>query len=171
MNTPRTLKSAESAETIRLTIPVSKEVHETFQRLAKASGMSVGRSMGDWLGDTLEAAEFMAVTMEKARAAPKLVIQELQAYTLGLSDELSDVMAIVRRKGEQERAAAVAAGQGPRLRGEGPGATAAAQEVAAIRRKDGQERVAVSAAAQAPRLVIRGGKSTTDKTGPRGKKA
>lgn len=95
-------------QTIRLTIPVSAEVHATFTRLAKASGKSVGRSMGEWLGDTLEASEFLAVTMERARQSPRLVIRELQAYTLGLNDELMDVMATVRARGVADRARGVA---------------------------------------------------------------
>ena len=65
---------------VRLTISVTPEVHATFQRLSNASGMSISRAMGEWLGDTLDAADFMATTVERARSAPKLVIQELQAY-------------------------------------------------------------------------------------------
>ena len=87
---------------VRLTISVTPEVHATFQRLSNASGMSISRAMGEWLGDTLDAADFMASTVERARAAPKLVIQELQAYTLGLSDELSGVMERVRQKVQDE---------------------------------------------------------------------
>ena len=109
---------------VRLTISVTPEVHATFQRLSNASGMSISRAMGEWLGDTLDAADFMATTVEKARAAPKLVIQELQAYTLGLSEELSGVMERVRQKGEDDRREK-AAGQGPRLRGAGPAAARA----------------------------------------------
>ena len=45
--------SIDKTETIRVTVPVSKEVQEVFKRIAEASGSSVGRSMGDWLADTL----------------------------------------------------------------------------------------------------------------------
>ena len=128
--------TSPTSENIRLTISITPEVHSTFQRLSKVSGKSISRSMGEWLGDTLDAAEFMASTLERARQAPKMVVQELQAYTLGLSDELSDVMQIIRKKGQEDRAAA--GGEGPRLRGEGP---------------------AVAVEAPTPRPVIRGGKS------------
>lgn len=138
MLTPPTLK--EPVETIRLTIPVSKEVHATFQRLAKASGSSIGRAMGDWLGDTLEAAEFMAETMERARAAPKIVMQEMHAYALGLADETGTLLNDIRKKAQTQR----------------------------VRQPDGGGR---AAAGPSPRPVIRGGKSTTDKAGPRGKKS
>ena len=89
---------------VRLTITVSPKVHQVFQRLAKASSMPTGRAMGDWLGDTLDAAEFMAVNMEKARAAPRLVAQELHAYALGLSDEMGDIIKKMREKGTEDRA-------------------------------------------------------------------
>lgn len=89
---------------VRLTITVSPKVHETFQRLAKASSMSTGRAMGDWLGDTIDAAEFMAVNMEKARSAPRLVAQELHAYSLGLADEMGEIMQKLRQKGAEDRA-------------------------------------------------------------------
>ena len=89
---------------VRLTITVSPKVHQTFQRLAKASSMSTGRAMGDWLGDTIDAAEFMAVNMEKARSAPRLVAQELHAYSLGLAEEMGEVINKLREKGTEDRA-------------------------------------------------------------------
>lgn len=84
---------------IRLTIPVTPEVHEAFTRIAKASRMPVGRAMGDWLGDTIDAASYMATTLEKARAAPRIVAQEIHAYALGLADETGALLAKVREKG------------------------------------------------------------------------
>jgi hypothetical protein len=109
------------APNIRLTISVTPEVHATFERIAKSTSRSISRAMGEWLGDTLEAADYMANTVERARAAPKAVIQELQAYTLGVTDELGTLMETVRRKGDEDRRAR-AVGEGPRLRGEGPAA-------------------------------------------------
>ena len=61
-----------------MTIPVSAEVHEAFTRIAKATKMPVGRAMGEWLGDTIEAAQLMAEKLEQARAAPRLVMQEMR---------------------------------------------------------------------------------------------
>ena len=63
--------------------------------------MSTGRAMGEWLADTLDAATFMASTMEKARAAPKLVAQELHAYALGLGDETGALLERMREKGRE----------------------------------------------------------------------
>lgn len=106
MHTPPT---SSKPEIVRLTIPVSREVHDTFTRLAKASSMSTGRAMAEWLGDTLDAATFMAHTMERAREAPKLVARELHAYALGLGDESTDLIEKLRAKGAADRAAGAGA--------------------------------------------------------------
>lgn len=90
---------------VRLTISVTPEVHATFQRLAKGSSVSISKSMGEWLGDTLEAAEFMAMKIEQARAAPKIVMAEMHAYALGLADETGAAIERVRKRGQEDRAA------------------------------------------------------------------
>lgn len=129
---------------VRLSITVTPEVHAAFRRLADATGISMGRAMGEWLGDTLEAVEFMAEKMEQARAAPRLVMQEMHAYALGLADETNQVLAQVKQR---ERDA----------RGSAGGARTRAHQV--------------SADAPSPRLVIRGGKSPQGKVGHRGGKS
>lgn len=105
MRTPPTLprslsiKAEPPAAEIRLTIPVSVEVHEAFTRIAQVTKQPVGRAMGEWLADTVDAANFMAQTLEKARAAPKLVAQELHAYALGIGDETSELLRKLREEG------------------------------------------------------------------------
>lgn len=47
--------------------------------------------MGEWLRDTVEAADLMASTMERARAAPKVVTAELHAMMLGLADHTKEL--------------------------------------------------------------------------------
>jgi predicted translin family RNA/ssDNA-binding protein len=103
------MTSTPSSQNIRLTITVTPEVHEAFQRFAKAAGMSLGRAMGEWLGDTVEAAEFTATKMEQARAAPKVVMREMHAYALGLADETGQLMNTLREKGRAERSGAARA--------------------------------------------------------------
>lgn len=39
--------------------------------------------MGDWLADTAEGAQFVAMKMEEARKAPKTVMREFQAMARG----------------------------------------------------------------------------------------
>ncbi len=85
-----------TAERVRLTISVTPEVHAAFTRFAAASGLSLSRAMGEWLGDTLEAVEFTARKVEEARAAPKLVMRELHAYALGMADEAGAAMASMK---------------------------------------------------------------------------
>ena len=75
----------------RVSVPVTEEVLEIFQRLAKAGNMSTGRAMAEWLADTSEAAELMASTMERARAAPKLITAELHAMMLGMADQTKEL--------------------------------------------------------------------------------
>ena len=99
-----TMTSPPSPSNVRLTISVTPEVHATFQRLAKGSGMSISKAMGEWLGDTLEAAEFMATKIEQARAAPKIVMREMHAYAQGLVDETGALMDRMREEGRQARA-------------------------------------------------------------------
>lgn len=75
----------------RVSVPVTDEVLEIFQRLAKAGNMSTGRAMAEWLSDTAEAAQLMASTMERARSAPKIVTAELHAMMLGMADQTKEL--------------------------------------------------------------------------------
>lgn len=101
---------------VRLTISVTEEVHATFSRLAKASNMSMSSAMGQWLEDTVEAANFMALKCEQAKAAPKLVMAEMHAYAMGLADETGILMESMRDKGRKARAKADGGNEGaPKL--------------------------------------------------------
>ena len=75
----------------RVSVPVTADVLAVFERLAKASNMSTGRAMAQWLADTVDAAELMASTCERARAAPKLVTAELHAMMLGMADQTKEL--------------------------------------------------------------------------------
>ena len=86
---------------LRLTISVSPEVHDTFQLLAEASGVSISRAMGDWLDDTRDGAAFMAEIVRKAREAPRVAARELHAYALGLSEMTGDLIEEIRQKGRE----------------------------------------------------------------------
>jgi hypothetical protein len=96
---PSPLAMTETAQKpIRLTITVTPEVHAAFERLSTASGMSMSKCMGEWLGDTLDAVEYTANMVEKARAAPKIVMKELHAYALGMADETQALLKTMRHK-------------------------------------------------------------------------
>ena len=75
----------------RISVPVDGDTLAIFERLAKAGNMSTGRAMAEWLKDTVEAAELMAATMERARAAPKVVTAELHAMMLGMADQTKEL--------------------------------------------------------------------------------
>lgn len=85
----------------RVSVPVTADVLAVFERLAKAGNMSTGRAMAEWLADTVEAAELMACTMERARIAPKLVTAELHAMMLGMSDQTKELMDKFSKMGKQ----------------------------------------------------------------------
>lgn len=93
------MTSTPSPSTLRVSVTVTPEVYAAFKRLADAGSMSMSRAMGDWLGDTVEAAEFMAEKMEQARAAPRIVMREMHAYALGLADETGAMLDQIRKKG------------------------------------------------------------------------
>ena len=133
-----------SPERIRLTITVTPEVHAAFTRMAEVSGISIGRCMGDWLGDTIEGVEMITGQLAKAREAPRLVAQELRQWALGAVDQADQLLADMR--------------SGKVRMAPGEGGSALARP---------------AAGAPSPRPVIRGGKSpgkTRNKgatTGPR----
>ena len=90
----------------RVSVPVSSEVLDTFERIAAAGNMSTGKAIASWLEDTLDAAEYLATKMVQARAAPKLVAAELHAYALGMADETNQLMKDLQAKGRADRVAA-----------------------------------------------------------------
>lgn len=104
------MTTTPTPERIRLTISVTPEVHEVFTRMSESSGLSLGRCMGDWLADTVEGAQFVALKMEEARKAPAMVMREMQAFSKGLHAETVAAADQMRRRGAasaaQPRAAA-----------------------------------------------------------------
>ena len=162
MNTPHAQKPLfADQKPVRVTVPVTPEVQEAFQRLAAASGISTGKAMGDWLKDTLEGALAMAEMLEKARAAPKQAVRQMHSYVLGLTDVTSELLADLSKRsrkgataaGRQTPPSAGSAGEGAPPRGEGPTARKAA---------------AAAKAPLPPRTVIRGGKSPKTPKKPKG---
>lgn len=82
----------------RVTVPVSSDVLDAFRSLASVSGVSVGKAMGDWLADTLDAVYFMTELLKKAKEAPKLAALEIQAYGRGITGIADDLMHDLRAK-------------------------------------------------------------------------
>lgn len=82
---------------IRTTISVDREVHDIFVKMADAAKMSVSRCMGEWLADTAEGAQFVAQKMVEARQSPMLVMREMQAYSVGITQEVDKTVAQMRK--------------------------------------------------------------------------
>ena len=133
MNTARPPKTqAEplaTSEKVRVTVPVSPQVLEAFQRLSAAQGVSTGRAMGEWLSDTLEGVEYMADLLVKARTAPKLAVRELHAYATGLTDLTSELIEDLKARSSSRGDRAASPGAARTRRGPaGGGAVAAARK-------------------------------------------
>ena len=94
--TPVPSPREHSPEKVRVTVPIPTDVHDAFKRLASASGSSVGRAMGEWLSNMVDAVHFTAHTMEKARSAPALAMREMHLYAQGLADETGEVVRRMR---------------------------------------------------------------------------
>jgi hypothetical protein len=47
--------------------------------MSSASGVSLGKCMGDWLNDTMDGAQFVALKMEEARQAPRVVMRRMHS--------------------------------------------------------------------------------------------
>ena len=87
----------------RVSVPIDSDTLAVFERLAKVSGSSTGKAIAEWLSDTVEGAELMASTMERARSAPKLVTAELHAMALGLSENTKELMDKFSKMGKAAR--------------------------------------------------------------------
>lgn len=71
------MKKPPSPDRVRLTITVSLDTHEAFQHYADAAGVSIGRAMGDWLGEQLHAVTHAALRFEEIREAPRQIADQL----------------------------------------------------------------------------------------------
>lgn len=87
-----------TAALVRTTISVRPEVLDVFRRLSASSGLSLSKGIGDWLTDTVEAAEAMADLVEKARSQPKMVARQLQGYAMGLTEMTNDLLEDLRNR-------------------------------------------------------------------------
>lgn len=90
-------------ERIRTTISLTPEALAVFKRMADAGNMSVSRCMGDWLIDTLDAAEMITAKMEDAKVAPMRVLKEMRALVSGLGDAVMDSEKDVRQRRAEGR--------------------------------------------------------------------
>lgn len=83
---------------VRMTVPVPEHVREAFQRLAASQGCSVGKAMGDWLADTVEAVEAMTALLSEAKDRPRRALMEVNSYATSMAGITQDVIQLVSRR-------------------------------------------------------------------------
>jgi len=105
MNTP-------PIKPIRVTVPVTPEVLELFQRLSVVTGKSVGRLMGEWLDETRGGLEPVIEIMRNFKSAPKAAVEALQLHANALNEMTAEVVRDAMRLDPE--AAAVAGRQAER---------------------------------------------------------
>jgi hypothetical protein len=84
---------------IRLTVDLRPEVYESFRVIAEAQRLGIGRTIGDWLESTEEAARFTAQIVSEAKANPKRVAERLHGYAAGLAVEAEGLIAAAKGAG------------------------------------------------------------------------
>lgn len=85
---------------VRLTIPVSPEVHAVFVRMAEAFRRPAGRLMGEWLHDHLQAAEDVCRTVEGMRSAQSKAAS-LGALAASYADQADSVISSVKNEAQR----------------------------------------------------------------------
>jgi hypothetical protein len=84
---------------IRLTVDLRPEVYESFRVIAESQRLGIGRTIGDWLESTEEAARFTAQVVSDAKSNPKQVAQRLHAYASALSVESEGLIGAAKGAG------------------------------------------------------------------------
>lgn len=73
-------------KTIRVSVPVTPEVLAKFQRFAEVSGLSVGKSMADWLRDTMSGLDAMVDILESHKRRPSEAMEKLALLASSIQD-------------------------------------------------------------------------------------
>lgn len=73
-------------KTIRVSVPVSPEVLEKFKRFSEASGLSLGKSIGDWLKDTASGLDAMTDILEAHKRSPSQAMEKLSLLASAMQD-------------------------------------------------------------------------------------
>lgn len=76
-------------KTTRVSVPITPEVLAKFQRFSEASGLSVSKSIGDWLKDTASGLDAMTEILEAHKRSPAQAMARLSTYASALQDMTS----------------------------------------------------------------------------------
>jgi len=92
--------SRAKAERVRLTVSVPANALAVYRRMADVSGVSVGRSIGDWLSDTVQGAEAMVELIEMAKAQPLKAAAQVHAAAVKANSLTTELMRKLSTEGE-----------------------------------------------------------------------
>ena len=79
-------------KTMRISVPITADVLAKFQRFSDASGLSLGRSISDWLRDTVAGLDAMTDILETHKKTPSQAMQKLAVYAAALQDMTSGAL-------------------------------------------------------------------------------
>lgn len=79
-------------KTQRVSVPITPEVLAKFQRFSDASGLSVSKSIGDWLKDTVSGLDAMTDILEAHKRSPAQAMERLTTYASALQDMTSETL-------------------------------------------------------------------------------
>ena len=91
------MTSTPTPKTTRVSVPVTPEVLAKFQRFSEASGLSLGKSMGDWLRDTAAGLDAMTEILEMHKRAPAEAIAKFQGLATSLQAVTSEALENMKR--------------------------------------------------------------------------
>ena len=81
---------------MRVSVPITPEVLAKFQRFSDASGLSVSKSIGDWLKDTVSGLDAMTEILETHKRSPAQAMARLSTYASALQDMTSTALEDMR---------------------------------------------------------------------------
>ena len=135
-----------STKTQRVSVPITAEVLAKFQRFSDASGLSVSKSIGDWLRDTASGLDAMTDILEAHKRSPAQAMEKLSLLASAMQDMTGQAL-----QGMKNGASPL-----------GEGAPLAGKSLAVAK-------AAIVKAAQIPPSGNTGGKGTKPKNSARGK--
>ena len=74
----------------RVSVPITPDVLAKFQRFSDASGLSVSKSIGDWLRDTVSGLDAMTDILESHKRSPAQAMEKLTLLASALQDMTAD---------------------------------------------------------------------------------
>lgn len=81
-----------NTKTMRVSVPITSDVLAKFQRFSEASGLSVSKSIGDWLKDTAGGLDAMTEILEAHKRSPAQAMARLTTYASALQDMTSGAL-------------------------------------------------------------------------------